>query len=206
MSKTPVRRSFFRKGVALRDRQRKVPVPKIKHKGQAVLTRVQQGDKQLVRLMSSSDAHQLVGVSKGGMAIQASGQAHRWTSETARAAAKKLWATRWKFNHRIGARLGRPSKLRPRVNRVRIRAQYVDPPPFKGILYHPPTDAALKGHWSHTEDDGRTRVISEKAALTRLGYIRGVHQPIPESIEPVWQYGRKPAESDALPKGTVNKE
>lgn len=200
-------RQFFKKGVANRDRVRPTPRRKVRHKGQAVLTRVQRGDKTLVRLMSSADAAHLVGVSKGGLAIQAAGTAHRFTPEEARKAARRLWDRRWKLSKRTGARLGLPAKRRPGVKRAPLRAQYAEPPPFKGIQFHPVmagdplpagTPQSQHGYWTYTYEipyppGQATRVLSERAALTRLGYLASSRKPVPESIEPIAPYGRKPA-------------
>ena len=65
------------------------------------------------RAMSSREYAMQLGRQKGGQIAQARGTAHRWTSEEARKAARKVWKTRWKMNKRIGIRLGRPAKNLP---------------------------------------------------------------------------------------------
>lgn len=134
---------------------------RVVHKGKAVVVTTQDGQ---TRMMSSRDAASQLGRSKGGRTAQARGTGHRFTSEEARAAARKLWDKRYPINKRIGARLGRPCNLRPFVYRAPLR--------LKHVFYYacPPGVYYLENQWVE-RSNGQTRPIGERTALRRLGYL-----------------------------------
>lgn len=152
------KRAYFRKGIhaKLHPRIRKSrPV----HQGLVqIITRDGQS-----RMMASNEAARQLGRSKGGRVAHERGTRYCWTPEQARAAANKLWRTRWRMNKRIGTRLGRPSKYRPRLNRVVLRQYYANNPTL-GITFN-------NSEQSWFVNGLR---ISERTALTRLG-----HKPPP---------------------------
>lgn len=124
--------------------------------------------------MSRAEAARQIGRSKGGQARARANTGHTFTSETARAAARKLWdkdyplrgfqgrptATGPQVRVRIGKKVGR----RPAVNRKALRARYAECP-TNGIEYHPEA-----GYWTRT-DDHMCNLIGERTALRQLGHL-----------------------------------
>ncbi len=171
---------------------------RVVHTGKAVIALLPDGQH---RTMAQRDAVSQMGRSKGGLTAQQRGTAHRFTSAEASKAAKKLWATRYKMNHRIGTRLGRPAKLSAPVRRPALREKhvffygcpagvyYLSSPWMEGLgIYQP--------QWVVRTAD-RTVGIGERTALRKLGYLpyprKGV---IPVSYVPapdVRRLGRKRA-------------
>ncbi len=178
-----------------------VIVPKVKkpkrpnHKGKLVMVEIKPG---LWRTMSSRQLALQLGRSKGGLTAATRGTAYRWTSEEATKAIKKCWKKRWGKGSRIGVRLGRPAKLRPAVDRAALRLQYTYRP---GTIIEDHTVEYYglvegKHLWSFTRGNC-TRQISEKTALTRLGYIAGLHAHVPRGkVIPV--PGRRIADSQGV--------
>ncbi len=156
-------RHYFTKAVAP---PAKVRVVRPDHKGQIVMAVLANGAHVA---MSSRDAASQMGCSKGGATTQARGTANRFTSETARKAALKCWATRWRKVR--GIRIGRPAKKRPSVDRVALRAQHqkADGDPYGGVQFHygyrPMLDC-----WTEVGPNG-PRVINEVTALRKLGHL-----------------------------------
>ncbi len=142
-------------------------------------------------IMSARRYAHLKGASKGGQVTASRPNKGRWTSETARIAAKRAWATRWRAVGRPNydgppLRIGRPRKNRPAVNRAAVRAQYALNPTEDGLIYSRIGQCwYLKG-----------RQLSERAALKRLGllpthtknWVPGQDEPILRTI-----VGRLPA-------------
>jgi hypothetical protein len=174
VDKVPTRK-YFTKAIA----PIKPPKPPVikRSKQQFVVVRLPNGE---TRFMNSGYVAMKMGQSKGGERVQQLGKAHRWTSEEARACAKKLWATRWKMNRRINKRLGRPASNKPMVMRAALRAHYAVWPD-KGIHYQPPRLLGV-GLWILTTKEG-SRVLSERAALIRLGHLPSQHAFIPKIVD-----------------------
>ena len=104
------------------------------------------------------------GASKGGLRIAELGVAHRFTPETARKAALRRWKTRTRISKRLGIRLGMKPKNRPAVKRAPIRAihdVWQGAKPVQGVCYN-----SKLGTWAF-----EGRIISERRALQRLGYL-----------------------------------
>lgn len=146
---------------------------RVVHEGKAVITLLANGEH---RLMSQREAVSQIGRSKGGRTAQQRGTAHRFTREEASKAAKKLWATRYRMNQRIGTRLGRPAKLKPMVRRQPIRDQRTwsaawaqQFPILVGegqVLF----DADLR-QWFQWDQHLVRHYIGERTALRKLGYL-----------------------------------
>lgn len=147
------------------------PKPLLDHN---VLVEFRRPDGSTYRRLMGGDAYRrLMARSKGGRTAQANGTAHRWTSETARKAAKKLWATRWRKVH--GVRIGVPAKRRPAVDRAALRRQY-SLWAGDGIPCHPwyhPTDKT----WHYSD-----RIVSEVTALRKLGHLPSPTPAIPSRV------------------------
>ena len=115
--------------------------------------------------------------SLAGQTAQAKGLGYQWTSDTARAAARKRWK-RHPMTAR-GYRKGQRFTRRPNVKRAPLREKYAVAP-SSGIQYHP-----SKQQWSLSDALG-TRVITERTALRRLGYLPGpTDRVLPVKIERV---------------------
>jgi hypothetical protein len=177
-------RQFFRKAHLL-DKQPKQPRPN--HYAKRVQVTFQ-GDPQS-KLMSSREAALRVGRSKGGYSLHAKGKAHKWTSETARKAAKKLWRTRWRAmragGKTIGSpiRIGRPAMKRAAVDHQAMRVKYA----FN--IAAPGQPSAWYDPFGHTWWD-RGQQISERTALRRLGHLPYPRKdPVPLTVRPVdWHH------------------
>lgn len=166
----------YKKHAPSKRRRRNLP-PKKRYKGQVVIGTAVIGatGKKISRYMHALEAVRQQGRSKGGFAIQASGKAHRWTSESARKAALKSWKVKGRIATRIGVRVGR-SHVRPKVrnDRKALRGVYTANI-VKNIQYDP-----VFKNWLDMSDV--PRVISERQALTRLGHLKNHKGYIPESI------------------------
>lgn len=130
-----------------------------------------------------------MGTSKGGQTTASRPNPGRFTSETARAAINKAWRTRWRFNKRIGKRLGYPAKrLRPCLDHGALRAFYAKYP-LHGIRYDP-----VEQRWlltlSLTGPGSFPRTISERAALRRLGHLAKDGVPFSILIQHALEYAR----------------
>lgn len=151
------------------------------------------------KTMSSRHAAIVLGGQKRGMAAAASGKAHRWTSETARKAARKSWTKRRKFNKRIGARVGMKANRRKPLWREPLRAYYAENP-TRGIRYSPSTKLWLREMFDISTTEGKlgtfSRAISERAALTALGHLASSGGFIPDSITPVPRTGNSREKKD----------
>lgn len=133
-------------------------------------------------IMSARRYAHLTGASKGGSVTASRPNPGRFTTETARTAAQTAWATRWRHSaYDPTLRIGRPRKNRPAVDRAAVRAKYAQDRNYDGLTYWPPAGNRTQGLWSldttvYPNGDGNmaitsTRVISERAALRRLGLI-----------------------------------
>jgi len=104
-------RNFFRKAPRLRPDLCKQPSNRpINHKGKVVVVRMSNGQ---TRFYSSAKWAHLQGVKKGGRVTAALGTGHKFTTESGRKAALKMWKKR-PVNGHIGVRLGIPANRRPR--------------------------------------------------------------------------------------------
>lgn len=137
-----------------------------RHWGRNVLVKVASG---AVQPMSSREHASQLGRSKGGSMKAARGNtAGNFTSETARKAAKKLWAKRFRMLPRSKTRIMRRQSLAgKKLDRIAIRklhthkAWLVD-----GIQYHPEYEM-----WVIMGLTGNRR-ITEQTALRHLGYLQ----------------------------------
>lgn len=115
--------------------------------------------------------------SLAGQTAQAKGLGYQWTSDTARAAARKRWK-RHPMTAR-GYRKGQRFTRRPNVKRAPLRKAY-STSPINGIQFH--TSSAS---WTISDALG-TRTISERTALRKLGYLPGpTDRVLPVKIERV---------------------
>lgn len=171
---------------------------RVSHKGKAVIVLTREG---VTRTMSSRDAASQLGRSKGGRTAQARGTGHRYTSETARAAARKLWDTRYPMNVKLGRRLGRVSKCLPAVRRAPLREKHAFSAPegyphAAGIYYvklH--TVSGVRHQWVSYDGGTGVQLLGERTALRRLGYLRYPRKlPMPVTVTPAPQ---------VRPKGTT---
>lgn len=166
-------------------------------------------------IMSARRYAHLRGASKGGQTTAGRPNPGRFTPETARLAAQKAWSTRWRLSRggngrATPLRIGRVRKYRPAVDRAAVRAQYaytlkstgdLDRQALSGLTYFPPAGLRTKGVWSlattvYPNGDGNMavtseRVISERAALRRLGLL------------PTYTKNWVPTDEDRIVKTTV---
>ena len=155
-------RHFFKLGGVVRRKPK--GKRRVDHTGKAVLVALSNGH---IRLMSQREAVSQIGRSKGGVEAQRRGTAHRFTSEEASKAAKKLWATRYKMNLRINARLGRPAKLAAPVRRPAIRERHaLTGPPYPLVGCN-----VITGKWYVSANEQDVSLIGERTALRKLGYL-----------------------------------
>lgn len=126
------------------------------------------------KLMAHREYRRLLGNSKGGQVAAQRKTAHRWTPETARKAAQKLWRTRYRVNKHIGVRLGMVLAKRPPVFRAPLRARYALGPDTNpaGIWYDP-----FNRQWVRAGT-----VLSERQALRQLGHLPGPNKQVPRRI------------------------
>lgn len=162
-------RHYFAKAIA--------PPPKVRtphpdHAGKAV--RLQLGSGQH-RTMSSRQLAHARGVSKGGQVTAGRANPGRFTSETARKAIQKCWATRWRKvrGRRIGRSVSKP------VDHAMLRERHArfNGAPLEGEVYYSPEHY----QWlvvSYTNGVLFQRQVSERAALVRLGYLKKPRQRI----------------------------
>lgn len=141
--------------------------------------------------MTAERARKQVERRKGAQVIQRTGQAHQWTPEQARRAAKRRWRTpkgkyggtrRNRATGRFYARLARRPAMTEAM-RVTIRAEYSQIP--KDGLYWGQGDDSGTGQWWSVDIQGdrmSQRRISERAALVRLGHLRSYKGYVPEKI------------------------
>lgn len=190
-------RHFFR---CAHEQDRPPRVPRPQHRRRIVLgQRTEPNGKLTLRTMSSREAAMQMGRSRGGTKAHATGKAYEWDSESARKAARRAWATRWRMNRKIGKRLGRPAKNRPAVDHKALRERYATGMAGHAgdhiIWFSPATSTRPACWWDDLYGYGNKR-ISERTALIRLGHLppktrhRGF---IPESITPVPPVGTKRA-------------
>lgn len=174
-------RRFFTKAVAPVPKPPKVRRPV--HKGKNVLVEVKPG---IWRLMKSSEYAMQIGRSKGGLTAQARGTAYKWDSEAATNAIKKCWKTRWSKGRRIGVRLGRPAKLRQKIDRQSLRDSYSwtsgvaeQTTPRNNRIWYDPRVKAWYCIPAVMATNTFGRLISETQALRRLGHLAGMHKSVP---------------------------
>jgi hypothetical protein len=147
------------------------PPPKVKkvkpnHKGKLLLLTLPNGQ---TRFITSAEAAMRMGQSKGGYATAVSGKARPlFTSETATRVNHTRWRKWGRMNHRIGRRLGIPSKRAKKVMRAPLRIMY-EHKPVKGIYYV--GYVAGKHSWREIGPDGGDRPLKESTALMKLGYL-----------------------------------
>lgn len=141
--------------------------------------------------MTVEHARKQVERRKGAQVIHRTGQAHRWTSETARKAARRRWRRRQTATDRHGTRTWRGKYIvrlarRPAITaamRETIRAEYSQIPK-NGLFWGQGNDNGT-GQWWIIDIQGdrmSQRRISERAALVRLGHLRSYHGFVPEKI------------------------
>lgn len=161
---------FFRKAAEARTRPRPPKQQRPDHQYKIVMIRKTSG--QLFAMSSAKLAH-LQGASKGGQTTAGRPNPGRFTSTSGRKAALKVWKTRWKFNRRIGTRIGRRAKPRPRIAREPLR-QFYTMTTKRDIRFD-----AQQRLWYLAE-----RPITERTALQRLGYLPkpGRFVPLPEDV------------------------
>jgi hypothetical protein len=146
--------------------KRRKPSTAPKHKGRSVVLKDPVTGVSRV-LPSGRYASQMARV-KGGNVVQATGACTtRFTSETGRKAAQRLWKTRFR-KHR-GLRLGVPAHRRPTVGRAALRARYADGW-TAGVRYDAVTKTWMLGAY------GVVRPITERTALARLGHLPRVRK------------------------------
>jgi hypothetical protein len=129
------------------------------------------------RYMTDRQARAQVARARGGDR----GQGHRWTSETAHAAALARWA-RSPVSRRVGVRLGNPRHTRRPVDHQGIRDTHANRW-VQGIKY-------VAGSWwrkvEHPSGGYVIRCVSERTALKRLGYIKTDRKGlVPTEIRPL---------------------
>jgi hypothetical protein len=173
-------RQYFKRGI---EAAKAIKPPKVKrpvHGSNLVMGRLGRPDKgPLYRTMTSREAALQLGRAKGAATLHRLGKAHTWTSEEARAAAKKVWATRWRMIKKIGRRIGRKAKNGPIVRRAKLRERYRNNQ-VKGVWYDPE-----RACW-WIDLTNTPRLISEHAALVRLGHLKSRRKGIvPDSVMPI---------------------
>lgn len=141
---------------------------------------IQRRNGQTIIMSARRYAH-LKGASKGGSVTASRPNPGRFTSETARKAASKAWATRWRHSvYDPTLRIGRPRKNRPAVSREAVRTQFAGNE-TRGVWFDQRT-----GLWYAQIDAGTHRPISERAALRRLGLLpTGNRNWVPAQDEPI---------------------
>ena len=155
------------------------------------------------RAMSRGQAGNVLGGQKGGRQAWVNGTAHRFTSESARKAARRRWDHHHKVNTRIGVRLGMTSTRRPAVDHKALRRQYALEPGFDSlgpIWYNPRLQI-----WQ-SDDFGRgNKRISERTALIRLGHLKKRSRGpfIPDSVKPVYRGTKHAKQGDVSIVGAV---
>jgi hypothetical protein len=132
------------------------------------------------RLMSADEVRRKLASQKGGRTAARKGTRYSWNSKTAREAALKAWATRWRRLRYSGVRAGRPRHQRPPVDHAKLRAYYAKHPTL-GIHFYPASN-----RWFEVTSQGYVQ-LSERSALIRLGHLppprkRG-NIPIDDGIE-----------------------
>lgn len=136
------------------------PSRKAKYRGKVAVVRTGSGTK----LIGLRRLAQLRGNSRGGSITATRPNPGRFTSETARKAARKVWATRWRYVPRAGIRIGRKRKNAPQVNRASLRTLYSNNP-INNVWFAPEV-----GLWQ-LDTGSQTRCITERTALQRLGHL-----------------------------------
>lgn len=139
-------------------------------KGLTVITAAPDG--RGTRLYSATRLAQLQGAQRGGRTSQATGHGHRWSSETATKAARKLWDKKYRVNQRIQKRLGYPHARQEPLDYPLLRTRHAAAP-VDGIWYD-----AQSCTWM-IQDDLGTRRLGERTALQRLGYLPHTSIPAP---------------------------
>src|SRR5438067_1421853 len=146
-------RRYFTKAVAPEPKPPKLP--KVNYRNRYVVaSTMKPNGKKNVQTITLRRAVSQQGRSKGGLAIAASGKAHRWTSETAKKAAAKSWkkhGRKRQLQGRAGSRsapvrLGRSVVRNKRVSREPLRQYYAENA-TKGIWYD-----RLTGFWYRVDD------------------------------------------------------
>lgn len=126
-------------------------------------------------LMAEDTAARRMFAAQGGIAAQAAGTAHRFTSSKGRKAALKRWRKHpmTARGYRKGARFVR----RPPVPRQPFRDKYALEP-CRGIQYTPDSK-----QWVLSDRYG-TRIITERTALQRLGHLpKATDRIVPIAVE-----------------------
>jgi hypothetical protein len=165
--------------------KRRKPSTRPDYYRKVVMTTGLVGDRVRSRTMAAREAARQQGRRKGGLKTQALGLGHRWTSETAREAARALWARKRhkplgsSQGTRLGVRIGLRSNRRKPVLRAPLREHYAQHV-VRGIAYIP-ADASTPGFWSQMTEHGIQR-ISERTALTKLGHLRPYTGYVPDTI------------------------
>jgi hypothetical protein len=122
--------------------------------------------------------------------LHAEGRAHRWTAAEAQAAVRKYWKSVKRSKRLGGLALGLKSKKK-KLNHAALRARYTNNQthgvrflPFfqPPLIYDGQEQRRGEGVWMLALPDGTERILSERAALIRLGHIPSTKQYTPEEI------------------------
>lgn len=175
MPPTPVRKRLLgRVRARLLDKTPKVVKRRPNHAGKVVTLQRQDGK---VRLISQREYHHLRGASRGGTYTAGRPNPGRFTSDSGRKAAQRLWKGRYRMNQRVGMRLGLPSRRAPRVKRGPLRTYYAAHPTNKIHCFL--RQGEVNRYDWFLIDGFICRQISERAALQRLGHLK---KPSPRYI------------------------
>lgn len=134
------------------------------------------GNRSGVTLMPLGKAKRLMGVRKGAEAMHAAGKAHQWNSETARAAVRKWWKSVRRSKRLGGIALGLKLKRRKAVDHKALRKRYANNM-TRSVWFDPETE-----RWLIERPGCESRVLSERAALIRLGHLPSTRVFIPDEI------------------------
>lgn len=101
------------------------------------------------------------------------GKGHKWTADSARAAAVKRWK-RHPVNKRVGTRLGNPRHRATSLDHKALRLKHAGVP-TNGVLFDVWSKKWLRIYPAVIEGlaGAFTSPISERRALQRLGYLKG---------------------------------
>jgi hypothetical protein len=139
------------------------------------------GNRGGVTFMPLGKAKQRMGLRRAAEKMHAEGKAYKWDSETAREAARKRWKKVKRSKRLGGIALGLKLKKRKPVDKKAMRERYSGiANSERGVHYCP-----LQRLWfREVAGDGWTgcRVLSERAALIRLGHLPSTKVFTPDEI------------------------
>jgi hypothetical protein len=147
-----------------------------KYRSKVAIVQTRSGPK----LIGLRQLAQLRGNSKGGTVTASRPNPGRFTPESGRKAAQKVWATRWRLSpFKSGVRLGRPRTNAPAVKRSPIQAIH-SAHPVNGLWFDQKNRC-----WWLIEGDTHRR-ITERTALRRLGHLPRTRKHWqPENTDPI---------------------